>query len=114
MTFQIALAIVAIVSPLAGVCLGVYLARRASSRSTRDELGRSALSFLREADATRLVVLNFVERARRSPPSFADYRELVDAMIVPGTPESIRRLHHRKCGTATQDELREIEKGRAP
>lgn len=94
------LIILAILGPLAGVLLGVYLAGRSPSPVRGSLEHTRAITLMREADMLRRLVLDFVARARSErPPTQDDWHELVGAMLHPGTPESICELHHKKCGT---------------
>lgn len=99
-----ALVIIAILSPLAGFALGVHLARRSGADASHAH--ERAVTFLREGEALRHLVMNFVRRARlERPPTPADWHALVDAMLHSGTPAEIRRLHHEQCGTALPDQV---------
>lgn len=96
--------VVAGLGPIAGFALGVYLARRSGAQASRAP--DRALMFMREGEALRHVVLNFVRRAHREhPPTPAEWRALVEEMLHKGTPAEIRRAHHVQCGTALPDEV---------
>ncbi len=98
--FGVVLTLVAVLAPLAGFWLGVHLARR---RPDGPDLRKRCVSLLREADGLRSVTLDFVAKATRQRPTPSEYRALVDAMLHDGTPETIRRIHHERCGTNTED-----------
>ena len=96
------LVVVAILSPLAGFALGVYLVRRSDAQPSRAH--DRAMTFLREGEELRRVVVDFVRRARlEHPPTPAEWHALVEAMLHSGTPDSIRRVLHIQYGTALPD-----------
>ena len=100
------LTILAILGPLAGVALGVYLAwDRGQGRDNTERL----LTYMREGDALRHVVMDFVASAQhRHPPTPSEWHAVVDAMLHKGTPDSIRRAHHVQCGTALPNEVTKV------
>lgn len=92
----------------ASIVAGCYMAVQLIAGKPRDpayeQVKKNALGFLRDGDAIRMVVLDFVKNARRSPPTDDEWRALVDAMMHKGTPESIRVIHHRLCGTMEEEQ----------
>jgi len=94
--------VVAGMGSLAGFWLGVHLARRSDHRG-QTQVHRNALQFMREGDAMRSAVLEWVTRAQKDPPTVDDYRALVDAVLHSSTPEAIRQMHHRLCGIAPEE-----------
>lgn len=96
--------ILAILSPLVGFALGVHLARRSGANTSHKH--DRALTFMREGESLRHVVMDFVRRARRvHSPTPEEWHALVEAMFHRGTPAGIRHAHHVQCGTALPDEV---------
>lgn len=98
--------IVILLSAMVGAALGValgFLLRASLRRSpaNHDQVHRNAVHFMREGDELRRTVMDFVRRARlERPPGAEDWRALVEAVMHRGTPDPIRELHHKQCGTA--------------
>lgn len=95
------LILVFIVGSAVSVVIGALVGYSTSSSTRRIRaLEKRCLEFLRESDAMRTVVFKFVTKARQvEEPTAEDYRALVDAVLHPSTPESIRQVHHKLCGT---------------
>lgn len=110
MSVLVVAVVVAGLGPIAGFALGVYLARRSGTPTTRAH--ERALTFMREGEVLRHLVMDFVRRARREhPPTLSQWHALVDAMLHKGTPASIRRAHHVQCGTALPDQVTDATQG---
>ena len=90
-----------------GAILGVALRHwgRTYDEERFQNVTRNALREMRENNAIRHTVLEFVKLARHRANDLTDvdWHRLVDAVIHDSTPESIRELYHRQCGTQLED-----------